>query len=193
VFSLIQGDGGRTSSDAPYEDAVEAPNDTPDDTPVRPPEDRDFSAPDLSLFQEGSTLGAATIDGTAFGSTSGERIDIQASAGLGGTEHTSVLRFRVRANRDASLWSNAAIGGEYELLSATIGRFTGVPNSSAVFTFIGDGEELATYNLGANDPPFEILLDVRGVQNLRIEAAVSRPVPMDGALQQIGIAGRFYR
>jgi len=68
-------------------------------------------------------------------------------------------------------WSHHNLNAQFSTLSGIIGRIDGSGISTAVSTisFIGDGRELASFNVDGDTLPTEISVDVTGVLVLRIQ------------------------
>jgi hypothetical protein len=62
------------------------------------------------------------------------------------------------------------LGGEYATLRAVVGVDESVQTESAVEVVVeGSGREIYRGTIGRRDPPKQLNLDVKGVQQLRIE------------------------
>jgi hypothetical protein len=67
-------------------------------------------------------------------------------------------------------WSDHALNGQFNTLTGTIGQVDGTHTAAeSTISFIGDGRELATFNIGGTDHPRDISVDVRGVLVLRVQ------------------------
>jgi len=70
-------------------------------------------------------------------------------------------------------WGHRNLNGQFNTITGTIGRIDGSGNAARTISFIGDGRELASFNVDGTTPPTAISVDVRGVLILRIEIAAS--------------------
>ena len=69
-------------------------------------------------------------------------------------------------------WSHHNLNAQFSTLSGTIGRIDGTGSRAgeiSTVSFIGDGRELASFNVDGNTMPTEISVDVTGVLVLRIQ------------------------
>lgn len=64
------------------------------------------------------------------------------------------------------------LDGQYRMLTGHIGRIDNSSLVNATVRFLGDGVELATYELRAGDLPTEISVFVEGIHLLRVEIVV---------------------
>ena len=103
-------------------------------------------------FQSSNTLGRATVN-------------------MLGNPYSGALR----TNRQASSvggqngWSDRNLNEQFVTITGTIGRIDGSGNGRSTISFIGDGRELASFNVDGNTRPFDVLVDVTGVTVLRIQ------------------------
>ena len=71
-------------------------------------------------------------------------------------------------------WSNHNLNGQFRTLTCTLGRIDGgvgevdVAGITPIISFIGDGRELASFNVERRTVPHEISVDVTGVNILQI-------------------------
>ena len=65
-------------------------------------------------------------------------------------------------------WSRHNLNGQYRTLRATIGRVDGTGRSGTTLIFNGDGRVLAQFDIGVDDLPRDISVDLTGVLQLTI-------------------------
>ena len=93
------------------------------------------------------------------------RVSLVDSVTMGGVRFGQALRFLT----DSNGFSLHNLRGQFTQLSGYLGRVDGTRIDSSAIRFIGDGRELAYFEIGAGELPIPISVDVTGVQHLRIE------------------------
>jgi len=87
----------------------------------------------------------------------------------------------------SSGWSDHALNGQHRILTGTIGQVDGTDtNRDSIINFIGDGRELASFQIGGADHPRDISVDVSGVLVLRIE--IIQPMSVFGNVNMVFLA-----
>ena len=82
-----------------------------------------------------------------------------------------VYRHHPQTANSRQAMSQHDLGGNYSTLTTQIAHVAGSRLSDVTFTFIGDGETLATFSRTQHQPlPYNIVVDVSGVSVLRIDA-----------------------
>ena len=67
-------------------------------------------------------------------------------------------------------WSHHNLAGNFSTITALLGRFDGAGHEARYVRFIGDGQVINTFRVqGSPFNPINVIIDVRGVQFLRIE------------------------
>ena len=66
-------------------------------------------------------------------------------------------------------WTKHILNGQFDTFTGLLGRIDGTGATTTVVSFIGDGINLASFNIYNNMMPREISVDVRGVNVFRIE------------------------
>jgi len=74
----------------------------------------------------------------------------------------------------ATGWADRNLNAQFNTITGTIGRVDGSGSVQSVISFIGDGRELASFNIDADSHPTDISVDVRGVLVLRIQITQPR-------------------
>ena len=100
---------------------------------------------------------------------------------MGGSEYKDAIVFYTKDGY-AEFFVLYNLNGQYARLSGYIGREDGSDKYNAVFNFYGDGELLCSYEINAEDLPKQILLNVTGVQQLKIEVNCPEYDMWDGKL-----------
>ena len=131
----------------------------PEPPPPPEPEDRPFlqTVPPYER-RNMSTLDTVNLAGTMF-------TNAIASSGAGGGAGS---RFQMHN-----------LNGEFTTLSGTIGRIDGSNRNSGTIVFTGDGRILESFDIGVDDMPREISVDVTGVRQLRIDIVPAGRTPLD--------------
>ena len=74
-------------------------------------------------------------------------------------------------NNVHTTFSVHSLDGRYSRITGVMGRADGASLINATMTFIGDGTELESFSLGAQESPRQISVDVTGVRQLRIDVS----------------------
>jgi len=96
----------------------------------------------------GSTVAGVPFDNAVFAAITG-----------GGSVFTQVSRHNLNA--------------QYRTFTATIGRLDGSWTNPGTISFFGDGHELASFQVGVNELPVDISIDVTGVVLFTIEISAN--------------------
>jgi len=127
-----------------------APTPTPPPTPTPKPEPAPFFETFTAFDGKGLSVRSVNIQGTAYNNA------------LRTSEHHREI--------PSSGWSQHHISERYTTLTGLIGCIDGSPTSMAsTVTFIGDGNQLATFIVDSANRMTPITVDVTGVSELRIQ------------------------
>ncbi|MEF2247954.1 NPCBM/NEW2 domain-containing protein [Paenibacillus sp. IITD108] len=97
----------------------------------------------------------------------GDKIVVNPTMKLGGQLYTNGIFFN-RVTTDIEY----ALDSKYKKFSGIVGLDDSGNKNTTVVTFLGDGNELATYTLLAGSKPSEFNVDVTGVLSLKISISV---------------------
>ena len=92
----------------------------------------------------------------------------RASVSISGNNFADAI---VTSHQSAEAWQTHNLNAQFSSISGTIGRIDGSWHGSTSISFIGDGRTLAIFEVGANDSPRDISVDVSGVIQLRIQVS----------------------
>ena len=122
-------------------------------------------------------------------STTGSSNFTVGSHAMSGTQYNSVISTNTHNSNNpwTAGWGEFNLNGQFSAISGSVGR---INNGTAASTirFIGDGRELATFNIDGTVVPRDISVDVSGVLVLRIEFNQPAGGAMGGNRTQIGFA-----
>jgi hypothetical protein len=76
---------------------------------------------------------------------------------------------RIAGSRSSQAWSHHNLNAQFSTLTATIGRVDNTGTDLNTIRFIGDGRELAAFDIDGSTTPTEISVDVSGVSVLRVQ------------------------
>jgi hypothetical protein len=130
----------------------------------------DWDGATMTVFIGTVPHGVPFWDGVPFFQRSGTAMTTRTLSSIGQSYANAISI----GNR-GSEWSDHALNGQFNTLTGTLGQVDGT-NTTAVSTisFIGDGRELATFDIGGSDHPRNISVDVRGVLVLRVQIQQQR-------------------
>jgi hypothetical protein len=131
----------------------------------------DWDGSTMTVFVGTVPHGVPFWDGVPFFQRSHSHGNIPRTATLTSIGQPFANAINIGAGAGAhSGWSDHALNGQFNTLTGTIGQVDGTHTTNvSTISFIGDGRELASFNIGGSDHPRSISVDVTGVLVLRIQ------------------------